>query len=91
MPCLGKFSYFLLGGESDCRGWGGEMLLKCKDLNVSHFEVEWETRSRWLQSALWDCFGGQIFHMAANLSLKTVPQCTLTTISTQSPEQPLSG
>ena len=57
MPSLGKFSYFLLGSECDCRGWGGEMLLKCKDLNVSHFEVAQETRSSWLQSALWDCFG----------------------------------
>ena len=35
------------------------------------------------ESALWDCFGGRIFNMAANLSLKTVPQCTSTTISTR--------
>ena len=76
MPSLGKFSYFLLGGEFDCRGWGGEMLSKCKDLNVSHFEVAQKTGLRWFQSALWDCFGGQISHMAANLSPKTDPQCT---------------
>ena len=43
------------------------------------------------QSALWDCFGGHIFNMAANSSPKTVPECTLTTISTQSPAQPQSG
>ena len=44
------------------------------------------------QSALWDCLGGRIYNMAANLSPKTVPQCTLTTISTmQSPAQPQSG
>ena len=41
-------------------------------------------------SALWDCFGGLIFNMA-NLSPKTVPQCTFTTISTRSPAQPQSG
>ena len=27
------------------------------------------------QRALWDCFGGRIYNMAANLSPKTVPQC----------------
>ena len=43
------------------------------------------------QSALWDCFGGRSFNMAANLSPKTVPQCTLTTISTRSPMEPHSG
>ena len=43
------------------------------------------------QSALWDCFGGRIFNMATNSSLRTVPQCTLTTISTRSPAQPQSG
>ena len=32
------------------------------------------------QSALWDCFGGRIFNMAANSSHRTVPPCTLTTI-----------
>ena len=36
-------------------------------------------------SALWDCFGGRIFNVAANLSSKTVPQCTFTTISTDLP------
>ena len=43
------------------------------------------------ESALWDCFGGRIFNMASNLSPKTVPQCTFTTISTRSPAQPQSG
>ena len=43
------------------------------------------------QSALWDCFGGHIFNMVANLSPKIVPQCTLTTILTRSPTQPQSG
>ena len=37
------------------------------------------------ESALWDYFGGRIFNMAANLSPKTVPQCTFTTISTGLP------
>ena len=36
-------------------------------------------------------FGGRIFNMAANSFPKTVPQCTLTTISTRSPAQPQSG
>ena len=43
------------------------------------------------KSALWDCFGGRIFNMAANLSPKIVPQCALTTISTRSSAQPQSG
>ena len=42
-------------------------------------------------SALWHCFGGRIFNMAANLSPKTVPQCTFTTISTRSLAQPQRG
>ena len=35
--------------------------------------------------------GGRIFNMAANLFPKTVPQCTLTIISTRSSAQPRSG
>ena len=35
--------------------------------NIGHFEVVGETGSRWLSSALWDCFGGCIFNMVANL------------------------
>ena len=58
------------------------------NLSIHPFEVVRETGSRWLSSALWDCFGGRIFKMAANLCPKTVPQCTLTTISTWSPAQP---
>ena len=42
-------------------------------------------------SALWHCFGGRIFNVAANLSPKTVPQCTFTTISTRSLAQPQRG
>ena len=40
------------------------------------------------QTALWVCFGGRTFNTAANSSPKTVPQCTLTTITTRSPAQP---
>ena len=36
-------------------------------------------------------WGRIIFNMAANLSPKTVPQRTLTTISTRSPSQPQGG
>ena len=43
------------------------------------------------QSALWEYFGEHNFNMAANLSPKTAPQCTFTTISTRSPAQPQSG
>ena len=45
------------------------------------------------QSALWDCFGDRICRHVENASPKTVPQCTLTTISTRSrsPAQPQSG
>ena len=35
--------------------------------------------------------GVHIFNMAANLSPKMVPQCTLTIISTRSPAQPQNG
>ena len=61
------------------------------NLSIRPFEVMRETGSRWLSSALWDCFGGRTFNMAANLCPKTVPQCTLTTISTQSSAQSQSG
>ena len=61
------------------------------NLSLRPFEVVRETGSRWLSSALWDGFGGRIFNMAANLCLKTVPQCTLTTISTRSSAQSQSG
>ena len=58
---------------------------------IGHFKVARETGSRWLSSALWDSFGGRIFNIATNLFPKTVPQCTLTTISTRSPAQLQSG
>ena len=51
--------------------------------SIRHFEVARETGSGVCQTALWDCFGGRIFNMAANSSLKTVPQCTLTTSTTR--------
>ena len=54
---------------------------------IGHFKVARETGSRRLSSALWDSFGGRIFNIATNLFPKTVPQCTLTTISTRSPAQ----
>ena len=41
------------------------------------------------QSASWDCFGDRICRHVENASPKTVPQCTLTTISTLSPAQGL--
>ena len=34
-------------------------------LVIRHFEVARENSSRWFSSALWDCFGGRIFNMAA--------------------------
>ena len=43
------------------------------------------------QSALWDCFERRICRHVQNVSPKTVPQCTLTTILTRSPAQPQSG
>ena len=61
------------------------------NLSLRPFEVVRETGSRWLSGALWDGFGGRIFNMAANLCLKTVPQRTLTTISTRSSPQSQSG
>ena len=45
--------------SSDIKGISAE----CKDNNcsaINHFEVAQETGSIWLQSALWDCFGGRI-------------------------------
>ena len=35
---------------------------------IRHFEVARETGSRWLSSALWDCFEAHIFNIVANLS-----------------------
>ena len=43
------------------------------------------------QSALWNCFWGRIYRHVENASLKTVPQWTLTTISTRSPAQHQRG
>ena len=59
---------------------------------IRHFEVARETRSRWLSKSkvglpVW----GRICRYVKNASPKTVPQCTLTTISTRSPAQPQSG
>ena len=62
-----------------------------KGFHIGHLKIALETESRWFQSALWDCFGGRIFNMVANLFSKAVPQCTLTTISTRSSSQPQSG
>ena len=55
------------------------------------FELAREPGRDGCQSALWDCFRGRIFNMAANSSPQTAPQCTLTTISTRSPTQPQRG
>ena len=71
---------------TSCHQGGGK-----NNATIRHFEVARETRSRWWSSALWDRFGGRIFIVASNLSPTTVPQCTLTTVSTQSPTQPQSG
>ena len=54
---------------------------------ICHFEVARETGPRWLSK----CIVGRIFNMTTNSSPKTVPQCTLTNISTWSPTQPQSG
>ena len=35
---------------------------------IRHFEVAQENGSRWLSSALWDCFEARIFNIVANLS-----------------------
>ena len=43
------------------------------------------------QSAFWDCFVGRICRHVENASPKTIPQCTLVTISTRSLAQPRSG
>ena len=43
------------------------------------------------QSALWDCFGGQIWHHDENASPQNCPTMHLTTILTRSPAQPQSG
>ena len=72
----------ILDFYSELRAFGAPFTLS---LVIRHFEVTRENRSRWFSSALWDCFGGRIFNMAANLSPKTVSQCAFTTISTGLP------
>ena len=58
---------------------------------IRHFEVARETGSRWLSKCIVGLFWGTHFQHGSNFAPKTVPQCTLTTISTQSPAQPQSG
>ena len=60
------------------------------ELSTTLREIENPGRDR-CQSALWDCFGGWICRHIENASPKTVPQCTLTTISTRSPAQLQGG
>ena len=57
--------------------------LKVNATHIGYLEVARESESKWLSSALWDCLqhGGKFVP-------KKVPQCTLTTILTQSPVQP---
>jgi len=53
-----------------------------RQVNATHigqFEVAQETE--WLSSALWDCFGGRIFNMAANSSPKNSPTNHLAPVS----------
>ena len=58
---------------------------------ISHLRLREGSGRGGCQSALWDCFGGQICRHVENASPKKVPQGTLTTISTRSPAQPRSG
>ena len=53
--------------------------------------LRWRPDRDGSQSALWDYFGGRIVNMAAFRPPLTVPQCTLTTLSTRSPPQPQCG
>ena len=58
---------------------------------IRHFEVATETGSRWLSRCIVGLFWAANLPPCWNASSKTVPQCTLTTISSQSPTQPQSG
>ena len=58
---------------------------------IRHFEVARETGSRWLSKCIVGLFWAANLPPCCNASSKTVPQCTLATISTQSPAQPQSG
>jgi len=55
---------------------------------IRQFEVAWETGSRWLSKCIVE---QQHLRPCWNASSKTVPQCTLTTISSRSPAPPQSG
>ena len=57
---------------------------------IRHFEVVQETGSRWLSSALWDCFGDE-FSTGRQICPQNSLTMHLTTISTRSPVQPQSG
>ena len=58
---------------------------------IRHFEVARETGSRWLSRCIVGLFWPANLPPCWNASSKTVPQCTLTTISSRSPAQPQSG
>ena len=61
-----------------------------QSLPLATLRLRWSPGRDGCQSALWDCFDGRICRHVENASPKTVPQCTLTIISTRSPAQPQS-
>ena len=68
--------------------WGTTRSSSVPSPFIRHFEVGREIGSRWCIVGL---FGGRICRHLENAFPKTIPQCTLTTISTQSPAQPQIG
>ena len=57
-------------------------------LVIRHFEVARETGSRWFSKALWDCFGGRIFNMAAIFVPQNSPTMRFHNHLDRSPAQP---
>ena len=58
---------------------------------IRQFKVAWETGLRWLSKCIVRLFWAANLRPCWNASSKTVPQCTLTNISSRSPAQPQSG
>ena len=90
-----KFSLRDQRAKSRARGQDGSILsawqpIRTQDLldlvarGFSHVFVARETRSRWLSKCIVGLFWGTHFQHGGKFVPKTVPQCTLTTISTRS-------
>jgi len=91
LPLQWFWRYAILVAQETRRDWWLTFERYCKP---QHNSLLWGCagdRVEMVVKCIVGPFWGRIFNMGANSSPKTVPHCTLTTISTQSPARPQSG